>query len=274
MGDDGIVARDGAFAARSLTVRFGGITALDSVSFELAGGEVLGIIGPNGAGKTTLFNVICGFVRPQSGTLEWNGRALAKVRANRLARLGIARTLQGVGLFPRLTVLENVMVGAQRFRRAGVASALLGLPRSDRDERALRERSLAALRDLECEGVAARLPQTLPYPVQKRVALARALVGEPRLLLLDEPAGGLSADEVRELGERIRALRGSMAVMLVEHRMDLVMSVCDRVVVLDFGRVIAHGDRATIKRDPGVLEAYLGREAGEGVAPSWEGEDA
>ena len=274
MGGDAIVARDGAFAARSLTVRFGGITALDAVSFELAGGEVLGVIGPNGAGKTTLFNVICGFVRPQSGTLEWDGRTLAKVGANRLARLGIARTLQGVGLFPRLTVLENVMVGAQRFRRAGVASALLGLPRSDRDERALRERALAALADLGCEDVAARLPQTLPYPVQKRVALARALVCEPRLLLLDEPAGGLGADEVRELGERIRALRGSMAVMLVEHRMDLVMSACDRVVVLDFGRVIAQGDPATIKRDPRVLEAYLGREVGEGVAPSWEGEDA
>jgi branched-chain amino acid transport system ATP-binding protein len=297
MGDDEIVARDGAFAARSLTVRFGGITALDAVSFDLAGGEVLGVIGPNGAGKTTLFNVICGFVRPQSGTLEWDGHTLTKVGANRLARLGIARTLQGVGLFPRLTVLENVMVGAQRFRRAGVASALLALPRSDRDERALRERALAALRDLDCEDVAARLPPTLAYPVQKRVALARALVGEPRLLLLDEPAGGLGSDEVRELGERVHALRGSMAVMLVEHRMDLVMSVCDRVVVLDFGRVIAHGDPTAIKRDPRVLEAYLGREAGEvgalawgeaggggeparesevgeGAAPSWEGEDA
>jgi branched-chain amino acid transport system ATP-binding protein len=274
MGDDRIVARDAAFVARSLTVRFGGITALDAVSFEVASGEVLGIIGPNGAGKTTLFNVICGFVQPQSGTLEWNGRTLTRVRTNRLARLGIARTLQGVGLFPRLTVLENVMVGAQRFRRAGVASALLGLPRSDRDERALRERSLATLRDLECEDVAACLPQTLAYPVQKRVALARALVGEPRLLLLDEPAGGLGVDEVRELGERIRALRGSMAVMLVEHRMDLVMSVCDRVVVLDFGRAIAQGDPETIKRDPRVLEAYLGREASEGVAPVWGGEDA
>jgi branched-chain amino acid transport system ATP-binding protein len=269
MGNDGIVARDAAFAARSLTVRFGGITALDDVSFEVASGEVLGIIGPNGAGKTTLFNVICGFVQPQAGTLEWNGRTLAKVRADRLARLGIARTLQGVGLFPRLSALENVMLGAQRFRRAGVASALLGLPRSDRDERALRDRARKALRDLDCEDVAARLPQMLAYPVQKRVALARALVSEPRLLLLDEPAGGLGADEVRELGERIRALRGSMAVMLVEHRMDLVMSACDRVVVLDFGRVIAQGDPAAVKRDPLVLEAYLGREAGEGVAPTW-----
>jgi branched-chain amino acid transport system ATP-binding protein len=261
MGEQGIIPPRAVFAACDLAVRFGGITALDTVSIEIANGEVLGIIGPNGAGKTTLFNVICGFVEPQSGALQWKGQTLAKVRTDRLAGLGIARTLQGVGLFPGLNVLENVMVGAQRFRRAGFVSALLGLPRSDRDERALRERALETLRDLECEQLAARLPQTLPYPMQKRVALARALVGEPELLLLDEPAGGLGADELDELGERIRALRGSMAVMLVEHRMDLVMSVCDRVVVLDFGRVVAQGDPATVRRDPRVLDAYLGRKA-------------
>jgi len=265
MGEEAIASRSCAFAARALTARFGGITALEEVSLDTAKGEVLGIIGPNGAGKTTLFNVICGFVEPQGGALEWKGRTLRNVRPHMLAGLGIARTLQGAGLFPRLSVLENVMVGAQRFRRAGVASALLGLPRSDRDERALRERSLRTLGDLGCANVADRLPQTLPYPVQKRVALARALVGEPELLLLDEPAGGLGADEMHELGERIGGLRDSMAVMLVEHRMDLVMSVCDRVVVLDFGRVIAQGDPETVKRDERVLEAYLGSETGEGA---------
>jgi branched-chain amino acid transport system ATP-binding protein len=265
MEEKGSPHGDGAFAAQGLTVRFGGILALEDVSLQIQAGEVLGIIGPNGAGKTTLFNVICGFVAPQSGSLQWQGRGLASVRTDGLAELGIARTLQGIGLFPGLTVLENVMLGAHRFRRAGVLSSMLGLPRCDRSERALRERAQRTLSELACEDVAARLPQTLPYPVQKRVALARALVSEPKLLLLDEPAGGLGGDDVRELGERIRALRGSMAVMLVEHRMDLVMSACDRVVVLDFGRVIAQGEPAAVQRDERVLEAYLGGESDGGA---------
>ncbi|HEX5225865.1 MAG TPA: ABC transporter ATP-binding protein [Solirubrobacteraceae bacterium] len=252
------------FAARALTVRFGGITALEDVSVSIAAGEVLGVIGPNGAGKTTLFNVMCGFTRPHSGTMAWEGRTLTHMRAHRLAGMGIARTLQGVGLFGELTVLENVVAGAERFRRTGLVSAVLGLPRADRDERQLRERALAALAELGCEDVAGRHPTTLPFPIQKRVALARALVAEPRLLLLDEPAGGLGADDLGDLTERIRALRGTTAVMLVEHRMDLVMSVCDRIVVLDFGSVIAEGPPAAIGRDPRVLEAYLGQEPGSG----------
>jgi branched-chain amino acid transport system ATP-binding protein len=252
-----------ALAVHDVTVRFGGIVALDQVFVHVAAGEVVGVIGPNGAGKTTLFNVICGFVAPDSGTLSWRGESLGRTHPDRLAALGIARTLQGVGLFPRLTVRENVMVGAERFRRARLPSALLGLPRSDRDERALRERAHAALRRLGCDEIGDRLPPTLPFAVQKRVALARALVSEPDLLMLDEPAGGLGADEVTELGELIRELGSSMAVMLVEHHMDLVMSVCDRVVVLDFGRVIAAGETAAVKRDPQVLEAYLGRDVAE-----------
>jgi branched-chain amino acid transport system ATP-binding protein len=254
---------DGRLEVREVTVRFGGITALQDVSLEVDKGEVLGIIGPNGAGKTTLFNVISGFVRADSGTLRWNGTALMQIHPHQLAKLGIARTLQGVGLFPKLTVLENVMLGAERYRRAGVASALLGLPRSDRDERALRERATATLERLGCADAADRLPGTLPFAVQKQVALARAMVGEPQLLLLDEPAGGLSADELSELGKLIKTLGSDAAVMLVEHHMDLVMSVCDRVVVLDFGRVIASGAPAEVKSDPHVMDAYLGREAEE-----------
>jgi branched-chain amino acid transport system ATP-binding protein len=242
----------------AVTVRFGGLTALDDVSLGVSPGEVVGVIGPNGAGKTTLFNVICGFVRPDEGDVAWGQRSLRTVRPHQLARLGIARTLQGVGLFAGLTALENVMAGAERRRRAGLASALLGLPRSDRDERLLRAAALEALDALGVADVADRLPGTLPFPVQKRVALARALVARPRLILLDEPAGGLGGDDMHELGQRIRGLRGDMAVLLVEHHMDLVMSVCDRVVVLDFGRRIAEGTPAQVRSDERVLDAYLG----------------
>jgi len=248
---------------RDVSVSFGGITALDAVSVEVETGEVLGIIGPNGAGKTTLFNVICGFVEPDSGSLTWRGQPLDEIRPDRLSRLGIARTLQGVGLFGRLTVLENVMVGAQRFRRARFASALLALPGSDRDERRLRQRAMTALDRVGCAELSGSLPGTLPYAMQKRVALARALVCEPDLLLLDEPAGGLSAADLSELAKLIDSLGSEIAVMLVDHHMDLVTSVCDRMVVLDFGKVIASGPPPQVRQNPLVLDAYLGREAAD-----------
>jgi len=257
-----------------LTVSFGGLQALEDVSLAVRPGEVLGLIGPNGAGKTTLFNVVCGFLRPAAGEVRWQGRPLRRHRPRRLTRLGIARTLQSLGLFDRLSVVENVMLGASLHARAGFVAGLLALPRSDSDERALRDRALAHLRDLGVAEVADRLCGQLPYGVQKRVALARALAAEPRLLLLDEPASGLSTEEIAELGELVRRLADRMAVMLVEHHMDLVMSVCDSVVVLDFGKVVATGAPDEVRANPAVVEAYLGAEVTADSAVPDRGADA
>jgi len=248
-----------------VTVRFGGLTALDDVGLDVAPGTVHGVIGPNGAGKTTLFNVACGFVSPDEGEVARAGRPLGRLRPRDLPGLGMARTLQGLGLFDRMTVLDNVVVGADRHARSGFLTGLLGL--GSADERALRARALSCLDDLGVAEHAGRYPPSLPYAVRKRVALARALVAEPELLLLDEPASGLSSDEMSELGDLVRGLASSgtssrsgsaMSVLLVEHHMDLVMAVCDTLTVLDFGRVIADGDPAAVRDDPAVVAAYLG----------------
>jgi branched-chain amino acid transport system ATP-binding protein len=245
---------------RDVSVAFGGVAALAGVSLDVVAGEVVGVIGPNGAGKTTLFNVVCGFVVPDAGTVELDGRRLRRLRPHQLSSLGIARTLQGVGLWPGLTVLENVMAGARVRRAAGLTSALLGSPQSSRSESRLASVAMDALDELDVASYARRLPPSLPYAVQKRVSLARALVSSPRLLLLDEPAAGLSDDELASLADLLAQLRQRMGVVLVEHRMDLVMSVCDRVVVLDFGHVIAAGTPDEVKENPAVAEAYLGEE--------------
>ena len=244
-----------------VTVRFGGLVALDNVSLEVPRGQVVGVIGPNGAGKTTLFNVVCGFLRPQEGSVRWQGRELTGHRPHHLAGLGVARTLQGLGLFPGLTVLQNVMTGASRHARTGVPSALPALPRTDRDEAALRAIALERLTALGVADLADRLPGALPYGARKRVALARALAADPELVLLDEPVAGLSADEIRDLGALIKEL--GMTVVLVEHHMDFVMGVCDEVAVLDFGRLIARGTPARIRDDPAVIAAYLGEEVAD-----------
>jgi branched-chain amino acid transport system ATP-binding protein len=257
------------FTADGVTVRFGGLTALSDVSLTVEPGQVHAVIGPNGAGKTTLFNVCCGLVRPDTGTLAWGGRDLDGLRPHDLAGLGIARTLQGLGLFDRMSVLDNVLVGADRHARAGFLASLLGLSTSSRDERALRERAMAVLERLGVAGVARAPVAGLPYPVRKRVALARALVAEPRLLLLDEPASGLSAEEMDEVGRLVRSLTDTMSVLLVEHHMDLVMTVSDVITVLDFGKVIAHGSPDDVRDDEAVLAAYLG-EAGRDEAAHHE----
>ncbi|MEU3018486.1 MULTISPECIES: ABC transporter ATP-binding protein [unclassified Nocardiopsis] len=244
--------------ADGVTVRFGGLTALDDIGLRIDPGSVVGLIGPNGAGKTTLFNVLSGVLRPTRGTVSWKGAPPPGRRTHHLARAGIARTFQGLNLFPMTTVIENVMVGADRLARGGAFSLVSGLGRHHSDERDLRDRAMAALERFGVAEHAHRLPPTLPYGVQKQVALARACVGEPELLLLDEPASGLSGRQTAELGERIRGFGQDMAVVLVEHHMDLVMAVCDRVLVLDFGRIISSGTPEEVQADPAVTRAYLG----------------
>jgi branched-chain amino acid transport system ATP-binding protein len=253
-------AESAALELRDVTVTFGGITALSGAGLQVAERQVHGVIGPNGAGKTTLFNVACGFQRPDSGDVVRRGRALTRLRPHQLPAHGMARTLQGLGLFDRMSVLDNVMTGADHHARSGFVGSLLALPRAARDERDLRDRAMTALERLRVVEHADRRPPSLPYAVRKRVALARALVSEPDLLLLDEPASGLSAGEMEELGDLVRALTEQMSVLLVEHHMDLVMRVCDEITVLDFGRVIAHGTPGEVQGDPAVLAAYLGED--------------
>jgi branched-chain amino acid transport system ATP-binding protein len=258
--DDADLQASALLAVQGLTIRFGGVTALQDVSFEVARGAICGLIGPNGAGKTTLFNCISRLYDPGGGSITFDGRPLASCARHQVASLGVARTFQNVALFSTMTVRENVCVGAHAIARGGFLANALAMPLARREERSIAERADALIEEFGLKGVADRLAGALPFGVRKRVELARALAYGPKLLLLDEPAGGLNHSEVDGLADEIRAIRDrrGVAVLLVEHHMSLVMQVSDQVVALDFGRVIANGRPDEVRANRDVVRAYLG----------------
>ena len=245
---------------QNVGVRFGGIVALDNVSFDVDTGRIVGLIGPNGAGKTTLFNCLSRLYACDSGDILFDGRSLLSVRRHQVAELGIGRTFQNLALFRTLTVFDNVRVGRHCRTRSGFFLNALRLPvvRSEEEETSEKVRALIKL--LELDAVAEKRVADLPFGTQKRVELARALAAEPQLLLLDEPASGLNHEEVSQLGALIRDLRERfrLTVLLVEHHMSLVMSISERVVALNFGRLVAQGTPAEVREHPELVKAYLG----------------
>jgi branched-chain amino acid transport system ATP-binding protein len=247
--------------ADNLSKSFGGVNAVQKASFTVRVGQIKGIIGPNGAGKTTLFNLITGVYATDSGDIHFNGCRLNDLESHQVAARGVARTFQNVELFDGMSVLENVMVGRHSRSKAGFLSAAFRLPRERREELRIRQKGLEILHFVGLADHAYASASSLPFGLQRVVEIARALATEPRLLLLDEPASGLNAAETRSLGELICRIRDSgITVVLVEHDMNLTMEVCNEILVMDYGRILAEGTPREIQQNPEVIAAYLGEE--------------
>ncbi len=255
-------------ALDGIELAFGGVVALAAVDLDVDAGEICAIIGPNGAGKTSLLNVISGLYAPRRGSITFDGRRYAELRAAALGRLGIARTFQALALFDGMTVEENVIMGRVPAGHANFAEHVLGLPRSRREERENHERAQTVIAFLGLERVRAQMVGTLPYGLQKRVELGRTLIARPKLLLLDEPLAGMTVVEKAEMSEFIIDIneRFGTTIVLIEHDVGVVMDLCDHVVVLDYGRKIADGTPDEVRKDRAVIDAYLGVDPGEDLA--------